>query len=290
MTLHELRPFTIGGSETAAACGVDPYCSRVMLWARKTGRVAPPAETEAMLWGTLIEPLILDVLARDHGLRMHEDTEWTAGYRDTARPWYVGHPDAVMVGRDGLPYIVDAKTTGAWSGHAWAEGSAPTAYILQLHAYFHLTGIPRGVLACLVGGQRLHVRTVERDPEIERLMLAGLDEFAACVRRDVPPPPDGSDSAAEALRGLFPGEKGKAVRFTRGQLALVHEYCLRDRQYRHVKRQRDELKQAIQLAMGDADRAENLAGDTVARWTTFEKAGATQRRFTIPTANGDDAA
>lgn len=39
--------FTIGGSEAAAAAGIDPHRSRVGLWLEKTGRVERE-ETEAM--------------------------------------------------------------------------------------------------------------------------------------------------------------------------------------------------------------------------------------------------
>src|SRR5581483_6399044 len=52
------------GAEGAAAAGVHPYTSRVMLWLRRTGRVEQP-ETEAMRWGTRIEPLVLAALEEE---------------------------------------------------------------------------------------------------------------------------------------------------------------------------------------------------------------------------------
>lgn len=279
MTVSRLadRRFTVGGSEAAAACGVNPYDSRVALWARKTGRVPATAENEAMLWGKLIEPVILDVL-ENHGYSCWAGSE----FRDDGRPWMVGHPDAFgrEVCGDGSLFVVDAKTSGPWSAGAWDDDGAPVAYVMQLLHYMHLTGCDHGLLACLIGGQRLEVRTVERDDEAIAMMLRAEEEFVTYCRRDVPPPPRGSESDAAALRVMFPGEQGKSVRLSRQTLALVHEYRDRHRQLQAVKRQCDELKQSIQLAMGDAEVALSLSDEVAAKWTVYQREGKPARRFT----------
>ncbi len=270
-----MRPFTVGGSEAAAACGVDPYQSRVMLWARKTGRVAPPVETEAMRWGNLLQPVILEVLDRDHGLGT-----WAGGRFDNEeRPWLVGHPDAFGK-RDGETLVIDAKTTGPWGASSWADDGAPTGYIVQLHHYMHLTGLDHGLLACLVAGQRLELRTVERDQTAIDLMLALLDEFAGYVASDTPPPPAGTDSDTEALRAMFPGG-GERVELDAAGMDDVREYRIRDRAYQACKRQRDEYAQRIKLAMGDAEAAVSPAGEVVAKWSTYLRDGKPLRRFTV---------
>lgn len=279
MTLTRLseRRFTIGGSECAAACGVNPYDSRVALWARKTGRLPAPQESEAMLWGTLIEPLILDVLSR-HGFALLPAPD--DGFRDDERPWMVGHPDA-FAEKDGRRYVVDAKTTSSWNAHAWDDNGAPIQYVLQLHHYMHLTGDDVGLLACLVGGQRLHLRIVERDEAVRGLMLLGLREFAEYVQSDSPPPPDGSDSAADTLRALHPAGTQERVRLDRAGMAAVARLRELERQYQAVKRQRDEQKQTVQMLMGDAEVAVALNDDVVAKWTTYERQGKPARRFTV---------
>lgn len=272
-----LRPFTIGGSEAAAACGVDPYQSPVMLWARKTGKLPPVPESEAMLWGKRLEPVILDVLRHDHGLAV-----WPGGdFDDESRPWLQGHPDAFARRGDEPAYVIDAKTTGPWSAHLWDDDAAPSTYIVQLHVYMHLTGLDHGLLACLVAGQRLQLRTVERDQALIDLILTQLEAFKGFVDRDEPPPPRGDESDAEALRGMFPGESGKRMRLDRAGMALVKEYRERKQQADVCKRQADALKEAIQLRMGDAEIATNLSDEIVAKWSTFTRAGQPSRRFTV---------
>jgi putative phage-type endonuclease len=268
--------FTVGGSEAAAACGVNPYESRVMLWARKTGKLPPVQESEAMTWGKRLEQTIFETLLQDYGMNI-----WKGGeFRDESRPWMIGHTDAFVRDLDSPATVVDIKTTSGWGSAAWAEGDAPTQYIVQLHHYMHLTGLDDGLLACLVGGQRLELRHVPRDDRIIDLMLAAEEEFVGFCERDEPPPPVGSDSDAEALRGMF-GGGGERVRFDKQTLALVAELRERSRQLEVVKRQHAELKQAVQLAMGDAETAVDLNGETVAKWTTYQRDGKPQRRFTV---------
>ena len=60
MTVTDLRPFTLGGSDAAAAAGIHPYMSDVELWARKTGRWTDNGAGEAAEWGLLLEPLLTE--------------------------------------------------------------------------------------------------------------------------------------------------------------------------------------------------------------------------------------
>jgi hypothetical protein len=53
----------IGGSEAAAAAGVDHFKSRVMLWAEKRGYVER-VETAAMAVGTELQPVVAEMLGR----------------------------------------------------------------------------------------------------------------------------------------------------------------------------------------------------------------------------------
>jgi predicted phage-related endonuclease len=247
-----------------------------MLWAEKQRYVDRP-ETEAMLWGKLLEPVILDVLG-NHGYDLIPAV--ADGYRDPERPWLIGHPDA-FASKDGARLVVDAKTTSAWNGSAWGADDAPTAYVCQLMHYMHLTGDDRGLLACLIGGQRLELRTVERDQETINLLLAGEEDFMRLVRRAEPPDPDGADSAGEALRAMFPGESGRTHRLSREGERVWRELQDRDEQYKTVKRQRDELKQRLQAMMGDAEVALTLSDQVAAKWTLYMREGRPSRRFTV---------
>jgi len=101
------RRASIGGSEAAAACGLDPYRSRVALWMEKQGR-AENETSEAMLWGTILEPVVFHYLeATGHNV-MPAPAD---GFRDEKYEWMVGHPDGFYEeGNDA--YLLEIKTAG----------------------------------------------------------------------------------------------------------------------------------------------------------------------------------
>jgi predicted phage-related endonuclease len=187
---------------------------------------------------------------------------------DPERRWCVGHPDGYTRAVGGLRAVLEVKTVSQW-GHRASGGELPPQYAAQVQHYLHLTGLTRAVLAVLVGGQRLEVREVERDDEAIALMLQLEEDFVRYLRRDRPPPPDGSDSAREALLHLFPGaEPGKIVRLDREHWQLVRELRARREQRKRIEAQEAELENRLKAFMGDAERALSpYSDDEVIRWT-----------------------
>ena len=268
VSLDSRRPLTVGGSEAAAACGLDPYRSRVALWAEKTGRIVPE-RTEAMRWGILLEPVIVsELVARGY----EYEPAPADGYTDETRPWLTGHPDG-FTELDGWPAILEVKTASGWAGREWHEDAgAPLAYVLQCQHYLELTGYSFALLACLVGGQRLELRRVNRDNDAIAAMLALEADFVDHVKRDTPPPPDGSDSAREALAALYPhSDAGRTVRLDRAGWRDFQTLRRRRAQREALDAQIAELEQRTKARMGDAETAISPHDETVARWTSYER-------------------
>ncbi len=251
-SVRDLRPFTLGGSTAAAAAGIDPFRSRIMLWAELTGRYARPP-SEAMEWGSRLEPLILAELVERGYEVMPAPAE---GFTDPERPWLVGHPDT-FVTLDGERAVGECKTMGQWAARANGSGAAvPLPYQAQAQVYMHLTGCTRTLVATLVGGQRLEVGTVERDDAAIAALLDALADFRGYLRRDRPPAPDGSDSARAAVIALFPeAQESKVCRLTKAEWADVRELRARKEQRDAIDGQIAELESRLKLAMGDAETA-----------------------------------
>jgi len=262
VSLDTRRRDKIGGSEAASACGVDPFRSRIMLWAEKTGRIERP-ETEAMKWGKLLEPVVFQELERQgFDVVPAPDVEWS----DDVDLWMVGHPDG-FVDIDGLRGVLEIKTTNVFASHDWnSDAGAPLAYLVQVHHYMALTGLNVALLACLVGGQRLELRIVYRDVAIIGAMMKREREMLDYVRTDRPPPPDGSKSAGDAIRALY-SETGRAtIRLSGDGYDAVKELRARKEQRKIIERQEAELEQRIQLEMGDAWAAISPYDENVAEW------------------------
>ena len=261
-------PVTIGGSSAAAACGIDPRRSRIGLWCELTGRMER-RETEAMRWGTLLEPLIVEQLVELGFVSAYTTTSYDDEPTTDARhPWLVGHPDGyVQLGEDNEWALLEVKTAGSWSAREWADDAVPLPYVAQVQTYLHLTGLERALLACLVGGQKLELRTVTRDDRAIARMLALMEEFVGYVERDEPPPPDDSESARDALAALYPGVKGERVRLLGEDWQTYRELVARREQEAAVKAQRVALENRLKARMGDATEAISPWDDVVLRWT-----------------------
>jgi predicted phage-related endonuclease len=247
-----------------------------MLWAEKTGRVTLE-RTEAMRWGALLEPVIKAEL-QERGYEVKPAP--AGGFTDEARPWLVGHPDG-FTEVDGWPAILEVKTASTWASRDWHEAAgAPLAYLIQCHHYMELTGCGLALLACLVGGQRLELRVVNRDDVVTARMIELEAELVEYVTRDEPPPPDGSASAKDALAALYPTSvEGETVRL---DVDGWREYeALKDRREQRdaIDRQVAELEQRLKARMGDAETAISPHDDVLARWTSYERKGIDLKRL-----------
>jgi len=247
-----VKRFTLGGSVAASAAGIDPYRSRVMAWAEMTGRV-DREPSEAMEWGNRLEPVI-DAAMTERGYELLPAP--ADGFTDPERPWLIGHPDG-FAALDGERVVYERKTMGQWAYRANGSGAAvPLPYQCQAQVYMHLTDCSRTLFTTLVGGQRLDVGIVERDDVAIAALLERLADFRDHLRRDIPPAPDGSDSARAAVIALFPdAQESKVYRLTRDEWADVRELRARKEQLATIEGQVSELESQLKLAMGDAEHA-----------------------------------
>jgi predicted phage-related endonuclease len=266
--------YTIGGSDAAAAAGIDPHKSRVMLWLEKKGRIGRP-ETEAMHWGKLLEPVIFEEL-RERGYAVTAARDLAAmpnrmfhdgRVQHPDVPWLVGHPVGLYEVEDGLG-VLDAKTVGQWAKREW-NGEPPLAYVAQVQHYLHLTGLDRGLLAVLVGGQRLETYEIRRNQSAIDKLLALEEEFYGFLVRDEPPPPDSSESAREAVAAMFPEHvPGRVMRLDKRLMRRHFELRARREQRDTIDRIIRGHENELKAAMGDAETAISPHDEPVIHWRT----------------------
>lgn len=261
VSIDTRRP-TLGGSTLPAACGIDPWCSPIRLWLEMTGRIERP-ESDAMTWGKRLQGPIFDALD-ELGYLVNDayDQEW----RDPARPWLVGHPDGLgYEAHEGL--LVEVKAVGKWSPSA--NGGPQPNYEAQVQTYLHLTGLDDGLLAVLVGGQKLELHELERNQRAIDTLLELGERFMDYVRRDSPPPAAGHSDDRAALADAFPQhERGKVVRASRELAADVRLLARVKEQAKAVKAREATIAARITEAMGDAETMIGLHDEPLATWRT----------------------
>jgi putative phage-type endonuclease len=253
----KVRKSGIGGSDAAAAVGLNPYMSPLELWLDKTGRDAglakpdPHDTTEPVYWGTLLEPIVAAAYTQQTGRRVRKVN---AVLRHPSIPWMLANIDREVVGARSVS-ILECKTAGEFGARLWRD-SVPEYVQIQVQHQLAVTGKLAADVAVLLCGQALEVHRIERDDALIARLIELEAAFWRYVETDTPPPADGSESADRALRHLYPG-RGGAVDFTDDRnLSSVFADLVAVRaeiETRQVVEAR--LKQGLQQAMGEATRA-----------------------------------
>lgn len=251
----EVRMRGIGSSDAAAAVGLNPYKSQLELWMEKTGR-APPKEAHQGLddpryWGTLLEPYVALAYQQKTERRVRKVN---AVLQHPTYPFMLANIDREVVGCAEVQ-VLECKTAGEFGSRLWKEG-VPEYVLLQVQHQLAVTGKDAADVAVLLCGQQLEVHRVQRDDEVIARLVVLESRFWEHVETDTPPPADGSESAARALRHLYQGNDtsldfsgdAKLCQLFDALAALRAELDAKDRLA-------EQLKQSIQQAMGDASKA-----------------------------------
>jgi putative phage-type endonuclease len=257
-TWLEVRMGGIGGSDAAAAVGMNPYKSMLELWLEKTGRDAdldkpdPTDTTLPVFWGTLLEPIVAAAYTQQTGNRVRKVN---AVLRHRMVPYMLANLDREVVGVSGVQ-ILECKTAGEFGSRLWRDG-VPEYVQLQVQHQLAVTGKSAADVAVLLCGQKLDVHRIERDEDLIASLIELEARFWQYVESDTPPPADGSDSADRALRCLFPRDAGSTVDFSEDlTLSAAFADLVTIRGEIETREQLEsKLKQNIQQSMGDASKA-----------------------------------
>jgi putative phage-type endonuclease len=253
-----VRKTGIGGSDAAAAVGLNPYKSMLELWLEKTGRDAdlekpdPNDTAHPTYWGTLLEPIVAAAYTKQTGNRVRKVN---AVLRHPSVTFMLANLDREVVGATGV-HILECKTAGEFGSRLWRDG-VPEYVQLQVQHQLAVTGKLAADVAVLLCGQKLDVHRIERDDELISRLVELEARFWQYVESDTPPPADGSESADRALRCLFPRDAGSTVDFSDDRvLSATFADLVTVRADIETREQLEaKFKQTLQQAMGEASRA-----------------------------------
>lgn len=101
------------------------------------------------------------------------------------------------------PGLYEGKASGLFvAREEWAT-EGPQMHLIQVQAGLAVLGWKWGLLAGLIGGQKLVPHVQERDDEFIAWMLAELAKFWELVVSQTPPTPDDSAATAKALSAYY---------------------------------------------------------------------------------------
>lgn len=258
----------IGSSDAAAAVGLNPYKSQLTLWMEKTGRddlFAPidvNDESTPVYWGTLLEPIVAASYVKRTGNRVRKVN---AVLQHPDHSWMLANLDREVVGVPEVQ-ILECKTAGVQGARLWKDG-VPEYVVLQVQHQLAVTGKRAADVAVLIGGQELQIHRIKRDDLLIERLIQLEEVFWGYVQSDVAPPVDGSDSADQALRRLYPNDVGSTLDFSQDlEMSAAFSDLVAVRQTLDTQTKLEALlKQRIQQRMGEASKAVFETGDVTWR-------------------------
>ena len=240
----------VGASEVAVLFGLAPesWGSAWSMWAEKTGRnERPPLKGEWLDWGHKLEPVIAAEYTERTGRKL-----WDGG-----GPYVVAidqeleilrcTPDRWVIDAPGKPGngLLQMKNAGWYMAHDWDEG-VPDHIVMQVQSEMACTGLGWASVAVLVGGNSFKHFDVERDEETIAEIRAHVSWFWNLVKTDTPPPIDGSEATAKAIKRLHPHDSGDEV-------TLTFEHAIAWDRLREMKVEIAAIAKSHKAALGEAE-------------------------------------
>ncbi len=253
-----IRKTGIGGSDAAAAAGIDPWRSPIALYLDKIGEAPEIEENEAMEWGTRLEPVVAEKFSDVTGLKIQRRN---AILHHPEHTWMLANVDRLIVGRnEGL----EIKTASEYAKGDWDGDEAPARYILQCMHYMAVTGYQAWWIAVLIGGNKFRYKRIERDEELIQTLINLEFDFWHHVETRTPPPLDGSKSSTEVLSTLYPVSTKTSIQLPPNASALVKQYEEASAEEKAAEERKNEAANQLKQLLGDNESG--IAGEYRVSW------------------------
>lgn len=246
---HSQRAGAIGASEAAAALGLSPYMSPTELHLIKTGQLNAEdlSDKEAVYWGTVLEEPIARRYAEKTG-RQVIDPHASFVHRD--HPELRVNPDRFDIDEHGNVGLVEIKIADMHLWDDWADDGCPPWYQAQVALQSYVTGIFRGRVACLIGGNRLLIREVDIDEELVTVLADRiLDWWQRYVVVGDRPPVDGSSSCTGALEKLWKAN-GDRMNLPAEAMEAIIDYKTAHAQIKELEEIKNEAGNRLRSILG----------------------------------------
>lgn len=268
------RMHGFSSSDTAALLGFDPDRSALAVYAEKLGKPIkePDAELQELMdWGSDFEAPILHRFARRSG---HNVIQSGALLRHADHPFLLQTVDGFDLTAQRQ---VEVKTYGDGFRvvrDKWKDEQVPQRVICQVQHQLLFGQEAITLLALPLNERKLRIQRIDPHPEFQAFMLTQLAEHWDRLKRGHLPEPDGSESARDALQAIYAGADGTTVQLPEGWGARTDEYSQLSKLLREGEKRRDEIKNELRAALGNASYGK--VGDG-RQWSLLEQAGPSHR-------------
>lgn len=246
------RVHSIGSSDAAAICGLNPWRSPLEVFLEKTGRAAHFAGNEATEAGDDLEDAIVNRTLRKLQAVSHERAP--ALLTADGYPFITANLDATAILPEGDKTIIEAKSSGitkmldfsAW-GEEWSA-DVPDYYQCQVQHQLFVAGdeYAFAILSALLPPRGFVIFCIPRQEDVIEALIERHTAFWQLVMNDTPPEGEVSLDVAKRLRRTT----GKSVDL---DPELVASFLRAQDDKKAASEAEDAARAKLLLALGDAE-------------------------------------
>lgn len=201
--------------------------------------------TERMEFGAKVETIVREIYVSKTGRPVYYPGPHVLAV-SKKYPWLACSLDGLIVDGNcvaGLPLgVYEGKANTVFRAHEW-DGDVPERYKWQGMAAMAVTGLPYCGFACLLDMEVVANDVHRNDAAVEFLLERTLDLWNRIEAKE-PPPVNGTEVTAKALKALYPDDNGATVELPELQ---AHSY------YQKLC----DLKEEIKTLEGESQAIEN---------------------------------
>lgn len=216
LTAQQLANRKIGGSSVATILGVNPYQTPLELYYEMRGELTHEPENDATEAGHLLEDGIAALATRRMSRKYQRLIKLRRCNLTLVHPthtWLTAHIDRDVVGEERL---VELKNVGWRMAYMWGDEDTdriPDYYLPQVHQYLLVKDYPVATVAAYFGGSDMRLFEVERDREMDEIIIEQTHDFYfRHVLAGLPPPVDyAHKTSIPLLKRIYPGTNGETI-------------------------------------------------------------------------------
>lgn len=249
------RAQLITASRVPALLGLSPREDAIDVYADALAPVNDIDEdlglNDPRTWGSALEEAIARRAGKHYGWHVRMSGALLVS---RAHPYLGCTQDAELeeVPGSGTWCSYEGKTTSNFLAKTWDEDfeRAPDHVIAQVQTQLLVTGAPKSVVSCLIGGQKFVRVDLYPDPEFFDLILTVVQDMRDRIRRMDPPPV--TWRSKEALKRLYPEDSGQSVILPREAVEWTRELEELMPRKKELEKREEELKNMLRSAIGNA--------------------------------------
>lgn len=237
------RRRSLGASEIAAVCGLDPFRGIWDVWASKVG-LGIEEDVPSAEMGHLFERPLLEHYSQKTGIAL----TYPKNMRHPKYDWVSATPDGIKE----KDRVVQAKMVGGHMAHHWGTETAAEYVVIQVQWEMMVADVPLAVIVACIGGTDYRTYDVPADAQMqEDLLDIGRSFWYEHVLPNVPPDPDASEACRRAVAARYRKVSSDMLPASRELIEMAREHKALGKQIGGLEKQRETIGNALRLAIGE---------------------------------------